>query len=31
MLDLARSEPGIPILPDQLDRDPFLRACSATA
>ena len=24
MLDLARSEPGVPILPDQLDRDPFL-------
>lgn len=24
MIDLARSEPGIPILPDQLDRDPWL-------
>lgn len=24
MIDLARSEPGIPILPEQLDRDPML-------
>lgn len=24
MIDLTRSEPGIPILPDQLDRDPWL-------
>jgi putative DNA primase/helicase len=24
MIDLARSEPGIPILPDQLDREPWL-------
>jgi putative DNA primase/helicase len=27
MLDLARSEPGIPILPEQLDRDPWLFNC----
>jgi putative DNA primase/helicase len=27
MLDLARSEPGIPILPDDLDRDPWLFNC----
>jgi putative DNA primase/helicase len=24
MIDLARSEPGIPVLPEQLDRDPWL-------
>lgn len=28
MLDLARSEPGIPILPDQMDRDPWLLNCA---
>jgi putative DNA primase/helicase len=27
MLDLARSEPGIPILPEDLDRDPWLFNC----
>lgn len=27
MLFLAQSEPGIPITPDQLDRDPFLLNC----
>jgi putative DNA primase/helicase len=27
MLDLARSEPGIPILPDQMDSDPWLFNC----
>ncbi|NQT17366.1 MAG: ATPase [Planctomycetes bacterium] len=27
MVDLARSEPGIPILPDQLDRDPWALNC----
>jgi putative DNA primase/helicase len=27
MLDLARSEPGIPILPGDLDRDPWLFNC----
>jgi putative DNA primase/helicase len=26
-LQLSRSEPGIPILPDQLDREPFLLNC----
>jgi putative DNA primase/helicase len=28
MLDMARSEPGIPILPDQMDRDPWLFNCA---
>jgi putative DNA primase/helicase len=28
MLDLARSEPGVPILPGQLDRDPMLLNCT---
>ncbi|HUT91967.1 MAG TPA: phage/plasmid primase, P4 family, partial [Thermoguttaceae bacterium] len=28
MVDLARSEPGIPILPDQLDRDPWVLNCT---
>lgn len=27
MIDLARSEPPIPILPDELDRDPWLLNC----
>jgi putative DNA primase/helicase len=27
MLDLARSEPGIPILPNEFDRDPWLLNC----
>jgi putative DNA primase/helicase len=27
MLDLARSEPGVPVLPDSLDRDPWLFNC----
>jgi putative DNA primase/helicase len=27
MLDLARSEPGIPVLPEALDRDPWLLNC----
>jgi putative DNA primase/helicase len=27
MLDLARSEPGIPVLPEHLDRDPWLFNC----
>jgi putative DNA primase/helicase len=27
MLDLARSEPGIPILPEEFDRDPWLFNC----
>ncbi len=27
MIDLARSEPGIPILPHQLDADPYLLGC----
>jgi putative DNA primase/helicase len=27
MLDLARSEPGIPVLPDEMDRDPWLFNC----
>jgi putative DNA primase/helicase len=27
MLDLARSEPGVPILPEQMDRDPWLFNC----
>lgn len=27
MIDLARSEPGIPVLPEQLDRDPWLLNC----
>ncbi len=27
MLDLARSEPGIPILPEQMDADPWLLNC----
>jgi putative DNA primase/helicase len=27
MLDLARSEPGIPVLPEELDRDPWLLNC----
>jgi putative DNA primase/helicase len=27
MLDLARSEPGIPILPGDFDRDPWLFNC----
>jgi putative DNA primase/helicase len=27
MLDLARSEPGIPVLPEELDRDPMLLNC----
>jgi putative DNA primase/helicase len=27
MLDLARSEPGVPILPHQFDRDPWLFNC----
>src|SRR5262249_21739533 len=26
-LDLARSEPGIPILPEEMDRDPWLLNC----
>jgi putative DNA primase/helicase len=28
MLNLARSEPGIPVLPDELDTDPMLLACT---
>jgi len=28
MLSLARSEPGIPVLPDELDRDPWLLNCA---
>jgi putative DNA primase/helicase len=28
LLDLARSEPGIPVLPDDLDRGPWLLNCS---
>jgi putative DNA primase/helicase len=28
MLDMARSEPGIPILPEQMDRDPWLLNCA---
>jgi putative DNA primase/helicase len=27
MIDMCQSEPGIPILPDQLDRDPWLFNC----
>ena len=27
MVDLARSEEGIPILPEDLDRDPWLLNC----
>src|SRR6516164_4992422 len=27
MLDLARSEPGMPILPEQMDSDPWLFNC----
>jgi putative DNA primase/helicase len=27
LLDLARSEPGVPVLPDELDRDPWLFNC----
>ena len=27
-LNLARSEPGIPVLPEQLDRDPWLLNCA---
>src|SRR5262249_25575393 len=27
LLDLARSEPGIPVLPDELDADPWLLNC----
>jgi putative DNA primase/helicase len=28
MLDMARSEPGIPILPEEMDRDPWLLNCA---
>jgi putative DNA primase/helicase len=27
MLDLARSEPGVPVLPEDMDRDPWLLNC----
>lgn len=27
MIDLARSEPGIPVVPEELDRDPWLLNC----
>ena len=28
MLEMARSEPGIPILPKEMDRDPWLLNCA---